>query len=81
MRPSVAITSLQWRNKRERQLRHSTDHVLTAEQLMKGWLFPLHPRLQSLITDCLRFSPGDTDNDQNTGATVGPKLSGLPGSG
>ena len=50
------------------------DHVLTAEelnigwlfplylrhQLNIGWLFPLYLRHQSLITDCLRFPAGDS---------------------
>jgi hypothetical protein len=38
--------------KKERELRHSRDTVIIAEESMTGWLFPLRPRQQSQSTDC-----------------------------
>ena len=65
-----------------RNLQHSRDHVLTAEELKTVWLFTLQPRHHSQGTDCLWFFPGSPDNERITGvkgtATVGRKLSGLP---
>ena len=67
----------------ERELRHSRDHVPIAEKLQPGWLFPLYPRQQSRIQDCLRFLPGDPDNDRvgylgEKMSYFGPELSALP---
>ena len=50
------------------------DHVLTAEELKTGWLFPLNPDHQSQSTDC-RKSDHIIWGDRTTS---GPKLSKLP---
>jgi hypothetical protein len=62
---------------RERALRLSRDHVLSAGKLQIDWLFPLHPRYRSRSTDCLSLSPGDPGSDRITGEIEGhswPKI-------
>jgi len=65
-----------------RNIRHSRDHVLTAEELKTGRLFPLQPRHHSRSKNCLWFFPGGPDNDRITRvkgrATVGPNCPDYP---
>jgi hypothetical protein len=67
----------------KRQLRYSTNHILTAEELKTGWLFPRHSRHQCRSSGCLRISPGGLENGRIIGRKErvigGPILSGLWG--
>jgi hypothetical protein len=57
----VAVTSLQWRNKRTGELQHSRYHLVVAEEFVTGLLFPLQS------TDCLRFPSIDPVMGRITG--------------
>jgi hypothetical protein len=53
----VGPLSLSFHFNNERELQLSINHVLTAEEIRTGWIFPLLPCRQCHRTDCLRFPP------------------------